>query len=87
LNPANQTPDNRFAAELRGFGPIGIIAILLIILTGNIVLDNMLVLPVGAVLALVGYGYLIQHGEIGYIKPKIDHNYIGGFAFGIAFKF
>jgi len=89
LNPANQTPEDRFAAELRGFGPIGILAILVIILTGNIVLSNMLVLPVGAVLVLAWVR--LSHTawkEIGYIKPgNWIVTIVGGFAFGIAFKF
>jgi membrane protease YdiL (CAAX protease family) len=89
LNSNNQTPENRFAADLRGFGPIGILAILLIILTGNIVFSNMLVLPIGAALVLA-WVWLSHTAwkEIGYIKPA---NWIitilGGFAFGIAFKF
>ena len=89
LNSHNQTPEDRFAAELRGFGPIGILAILVIILTGNIVLCNMLVLPIGAVLVLAWV--LLSHtawGEIGFIKPgNWMVTIVGGFAFGIAFKF
>ncbi len=77
-----------FAATLRGFGPAGIISILAILLTGNLILDRMVVLPVGAVLALLWVR--LSHTpwrDIGYARPA---SWIGslalGFAFGIAFK-
>ena len=44
---------DRFAADLRGFGPLGILAILVILLTGNVIVSNMVVLPVGALLVLL----------------------------------
>jgi membrane protease YdiL (CAAX protease family) len=81
-------PDDRFAAELRRFGPLGIFAILLILFTGNISLGP-LVLPVGAVLVL-GWVKLSRTPwhEIGYVRPR---NWIVtvalGVAFGIALKF
>jgi uncharacterized protein len=89
VNSPNQIPGDRFAAELRGFGLQGIIAILLIIFTGNIVLPNMIAIPVGATLVLIWVR--LSHTpwrEIGYTQPK---NWIitigGGILFGIAFKF
>jgi membrane protease YdiL (CAAX protease family) len=88
LNVQHQTSGDRFAAELRGFGPPGILAILVILLTGNIVLSNMLVLPVGSVLVLA-WARLSHTAwrEIGYIKPgNWIVTIVGGFAFGIAFK-
>ena len=75
--------DDRFAAALRGFGPIGILAVL-IILAGNAV-----IVPLGAVLVLV-WARLSRTPwrELGYAKPR---SWIGslviGIAFGIAFKF
>jgi uncharacterized protein len=75
--------DDRVAAALRGFGPLGILSIL-IILAGNF-----LVLPLSAVLVLV-WARLSRTPwrEIGYVRPK---SWIGsvaiGIAFGIAFKF
>src|SRR5437762_556045 len=75
--------DNRFAAALRGFGPIGILAIL-IILAGNT-----LIVPLSAVLVLI-WAKLSRTPwrEIGYARPR---NWIGtvmiGVAFGVVFKF
>src|SRR5690349_25017704 len=45
--------DDRLAAELRGSGPLGILAILVIGLTGNVVVGKIVVLPIGAVLVLL----------------------------------
>jgi membrane protease YdiL (CAAX protease family) len=81
--------DDPFAAGLRGFGPLGILAILLILLTGNVVLENMVVLPIGAVLALLwAWRSRTPWREIGYVRPGswIDA-LAGGLALGIAFKF
>ena len=75
--------DNRFAAALRGFGPIGILAVL-IILAGNT-----LIVPLSAVLVLI-WAKLSRTPwrEIGYARPR---NWIGtvmiGVAFGVVFKF
>ena len=76
-------PDDRFAASLRGFGPVGILAIL-VILTGNLI-----VAPLSAVLVLAwARRSRTPWREIGYVRPV---NWIltvaGGIAFGIAFKF
>jgi hypothetical protein len=81
--------DDPFAAGLRGFGPLGILAIFLILLTGNVVLENMVVLPIGAVLALLwAWRSRTPWREIGYVRPGswIDA-LAGGLALGIAFKF
>jgi membrane protease YdiL (CAAX protease family) len=83
------SPNETLAARLRGFGPVGIIAFLVIILTGNIMLPNMIVLPMGAVLVLL-WVKLSQTpwDEIGYSKPNnLILVIIGGIIFGIAFKF
>jgi len=80
--------DDRFAAGLRGFGPLGIVAILVILLTGNVFLGNVVV-PLGALLVLlwVRWSRTPWH-EIGYARPR---NWVGsvavGLVFGIAFKF
>ena len=75
--------DDRVARDLRGFGPIGILAIL-VILAGNF-----LVAPLSAILVLLWvWRSHTPWREIGYVRPK---NWIatvvGGIAFGIAFKF
>ena len=80
--------DDRFAADLRGFGPVGIITILIILLSGNVFVGN-IVLPVGAVLVLLWVR--LSHTpwrEIGFVKPKSWIISLAiGLAFGIAFKF
>lgn len=82
------TSDDRLAAELRRFGPLGIIVILVILLTGNIFLGPV-VLPAGAVLVLA-WVWLSRTPwrEIGYVRPR---NWVAsvalGVAFGIALKF
>jgi CAAX protease family protein len=80
--------DDRLAAELRRFGPLGIFAMLVILFTGNIFVGQV-VLPVGAILVL-GWVRLSRTPwhEIGYVRPR---NWIAtvamGLAFGIALKF
>ena len=70
-------------ARLRGFGPLGILAILLILA------GNFLFAPLSAVLVLV-WVWLSRTPwrEIGYVRPR---NWVGsvvvGVAFGCAFKF
>jgi membrane protease YdiL (CAAX protease family) len=75
--------DDRFAAGLRGFGPLGILAIL-VILAGNSV-----VAPLSAILVLIwAWRSHTPWREIGYLRPK---NWIAsvaiGIVFGCAFKF
>ena len=73
---------DRFAAELRGFGPVGLLAIL-VILTGNA-----LVVPLSAVLVLV-WARLSRTPwrEIGYVRPRSWIRSLAiGVVFGIAFK-
>jgi len=85
---AEQSTD-RFAEELRGFGPLGIFAILAILLTGNVFVGKMIVLPVGTVLVLLWvWRSHTPWREVGYVRPK---NWIVsltfGVVFGVAFKF
>ena len=71
------------AARLRGFGPLGILAILLILA------GNFLFAPLSAVLVLV-WVWLSRTPwrEIGYVRPKSwIGSVVGGIAFGCAFKF
>jgi membrane protease YdiL (CAAX protease family) len=59
------------AAALRGFGPLGILAMLLILVTGNIVLPNMIVLPVGAALVLLWVRLsATPWADVGYAAPR-----------------
>ncbi len=82
-------PDDRFAAGLRGFGPLGILAILAILLTGNVFIGNRVVLPVGAVLVLLWtLGSRTPWREVGYVRPRSWVLTVAvGVASGVAFKF
>jgi len=74
---------DRIAEELRGFGPLGILAIL-VILSGNF-----LVPPLSAVLVLLWvWRSRTPWREIGYMRPKSWVRTMAvGITFGIAFKF
>ena len=74
---------NPSAETLRGFGPLGILAIL-VILAGNLVF-----IPLSAVLVLV-WARLSRTPwrEIGYVRPKSWPRTLAvGIVFGVAFKF
>ena len=61
---------NGLAAELRGFGPVGIISIIIIIFSGNIT-SGIIVIPVGAVFVLVWVRLArMPWNAIGYGRPK-----------------
>ena len=68
-------PDDRLAAELRGFGPVGIVAIAVILL-GNIAGQ-----PVSALLVLAWvWRSRTPWREIGYVRPR---SWLGGLVIGI----
>jgi uncharacterized protein len=72
-----QPVGDSFATQLRGLGPLGIVAILLV-LAGNLV-----VAPLSAVLVLLwAWWSRTPWPEIGYVRPK---NWIASLAIGIAF--
>ena len=77
-------PGDRFAASLRGFGPLGILAIVIILLAGNYAF-----VPLGAILALAWVRWSrTPWREIGFVRPKSwIATLAAGIAFGIAFKF
>jgi membrane protease YdiL (CAAX protease family) len=74
--------DDRFAAALRGFGPLGILA-MLVIIAGQILA------PLNAVLVLLwAWRSHTPWHEIGYVRPQSwIGGLVGGLAFGGAFKF
>jgi membrane protease YdiL (CAAX protease family) len=80
---AASEPADHFAAQLRGFGPVGIIAIL-IILSGNF-----LFISLSAILVLVWMRLSrTPWREIAYVRPgSWVITVAGGIVFGIAFKF
>jgi membrane protease YdiL (CAAX protease family) len=73
---------DRVASELRGFGPLGILAIV------AITLGNWVFLPLSAILVLVwAWRSHTPWREIGYVRPRSWPRTIAiGIAFGIAFK-
>jgi membrane protease YdiL (CAAX protease family) len=92
VSSAIETPlpsHDRFASALREFGPLGIIAILLILLSGNVFVGPMVALPVGAALVLAWRALSrTPWSEIGYVRPKSWILTVAiGVTFGVAFKF
>jgi len=77
------TADDNFAARLRGFGPLGILTILIII-AGNFVIA-----PLSAILVLIWTKISnTPWREIGYVRPRSwIETIVTGIIFGIAFKF
>ena len=92
MSSATEAPlhsNDQFAAALRGFGPLGIIAILAILLSGNVFLGPMIAVPVGAGLVLA-WRALSQTpwSAIGYVRPRSwILTVAAGITFGVAFKF
>ena len=80
--PLPRAPDDDLASRLRGFGPVGLFAIA-VILAGNLI-----VVPLSAVLVLAwAWRSRTPWHEIGYVKPRNwIRDLILGVAFGIAFK-
>ena len=73
---------DRFAAALRGFGPLGVIAILVIVAA------DLVFTPFAAVLVL-GWAWWSRTpwGDIGYVRPESWIRVVAlGVAFGIVFK-
>jgi membrane protease YdiL (CAAX protease family) len=81
LSPAQV--NDKFAARLRGFGPIGLLAIL-IILGGNFIMP-----PLSAILVLIWVKNSdTPWREIGYVRPRSWGKTIAtGIVFGVALKF
>jgi membrane protease YdiL (CAAX protease family) len=82
-NPSlSRAPDDDFASRLRGFGPVGLLAIT-VILAGNLI-----VVPLSAVLVLVWvWRSRTPWHEIGYVKPRSwIRDLILGAVLGMAFK-
>ena len=80
--------DGSFAAELCGFGPPGIVALLIILFTGNIIVGNLIVLPIGATLVLVWARWSrTPWPQLGLARPDSwTKTLVVGIAFGVAFK-
>src|SRR5215471_13651711 len=93
LEPGTEAPDDRLAAQLRGFGAIGIAAIVVIVLSGNWFLGNFggmgLAVPIGAILALLWKRFSrTPWRDIGYVRPQSwTVIVVLGVLLGVAFKF
>lgn len=74
-------------AELRGFGPIGIVSIIIILLFGNYTAGP-IVIPFGAILILLwAYWSRTPWHDIGYVRPNSwARAIITGLTFGVVFK-
>ncbi len=90
---AAPSSDNQLAARLRGFGPLGILAILLVLFPTTIAAGGLrgmpILVPFGAIKVLV-WARLSRTPwhEIGYVRPKSWIASLAiGVAFGVAFKF
>ena len=85
---AAASQEDPLAARLRGFGPLGILAILVILLSGNIFLGSVLV-PVGAILVLLWVRQSrTPWRDIGYVQPRNWAVAVAsGIILGTAFKF
>jgi uncharacterized protein len=81
--PNQDFADDKFAARLRGFGPLGILAIL-IILGGNFVMT-----PLSAILVLIWLKLSnTPWREIGYVRPRSwIKTIVVGIVLGITLKF
>lgn len=86
---ASSLTDDPFAAGLRGFGPLGILAILVILFSGNVFVGRMVLVPLGALLVLAwAWRSHTPWHEIGYARPRSWIASVAiGISFGIAFKF
>src|SRR5215831_18983485 len=88
-NPKYQSADNDLSTSLRRFGIVGILFTITVIMIGNVMLPNMIMLPVGALLVIIWVRITeTPWREIGYVKPK---NWIAmvvtGIILGVTFKF
>lgn len=81
-NLPREPPHNHFAEALRGFGPLGLLAVLVIV-------ASQIVAPLSAVLVLVWVRLSrTPWREIGYVRPRSwIRGLVIGIGFGVAFKF
>jgi membrane protease YdiL (CAAX protease family) len=86
--PVDTVIDDRFARELRGFGPLGILSILVILLIGSIPVAPMVPIPVGALLALAwAWRSRTPWRAIGYAPPgSWALTIVNGVLIGVALK-
>lgn len=85
---ARLSEGDQLAADLRGFGPIGIVAVFVIFFTGNVKVGSMVALPIGAFLVMIwAWRSRTPWRAIGYVRPKSWlRTLAAGIVFGCAFK-
>ena len=88
-NSTNQTTDNDFSTSLRGFGLVGVLFTIIVVLIGNVSFANIIILPIGALVVLAWVKITeTPLREIGYVKPKSWIVIVViGLILGITFKF
>lgn len=75
MTSVSSAPDDSFAAALRGFGPVGLLAILAIFA------GNLLFVPLSALLVLLwAWRSRTSWRDIGYVRPR---SWIAGLAIGL----
>jgi uncharacterized protein len=80
-DPSASAAGERLAADLRGFGPLGILTVLVVLVAGIIMVGPVAV-PLGGILVLVWARVTnTPWREIGYVRPQ---SWIGGLALGVA---
>src|SRR5689334_1471736 len=75
--------DDGLSTGLRGFGPIGIFSMVVILLSGNVSIGKLVAVPVGALMVLAWAR--LSHTPwqaLGFIQPK---HWFGTLTYGIAF--
>jgi len=86
--PSSLPGGDGLTTGLRGFGPIGILSMLVILLAGNVTIGKLVAVPVGALLVLVWVR--LSHTpwrSVGYVQPKHWFGTLAsGIVFGVAFK-
>jgi membrane protease YdiL (CAAX protease family) len=81
-------PIDQFSAELRGFGIIGILSIILILLGGNLFITGIVFIPLGGLLVLIWkFRSKTPWVDLGFVRPKRwIITILVGLVFGIGFK-
>src|SRR5690242_7256314 len=80
--------DDSLASGLRGFGPVGVFSMFVILLAGNVTFGNLVALPAGALLVLT-WAHLSHTPwrDLGYIRPRGWFRTVAcGIVFGISFQ-
>jgi membrane protease YdiL (CAAX protease family) len=87
--PTPQKSDGSISHSLRGFGATGILFTLVVVLLGNVMISEMVMLPLGAILVLIWVQTTkTPWSAIGYNKPKSWAAVVAiGIVSGIALKF